>query len=362
MDELLHEDPIHEDVEEIFQLWNDELDADEEVRMRLPKRYVRDYQDPFDWYRDHEFEGRYRFSKGVVRYYLLPLIRDHLDRPNNRGLPIAPLLQLTIVLRYYATASFQKVHGDLRGLSQSSICLCIRRVSIAFASLLNQFVKFPESLREQLHNVQEFHRIAGFPGVGTLLDGVLVAIASPGRDIAEIFRCRKGYFAINVMAAVDPRGKFMYFDVRHPGSTHDQTCFDRSGLKLMFEQDRVRGIILADDGYANEPYLLTPYVDPVTVPQRRYNAAHIPTRGLIERNFGRWKRKFPCLKRLLTKLNNSVAIICATAVLWNIYIDLKFPNDVALQNFRLDPQAHVERRDDLSGLDYRDLYTLSFFT
>lgn len=34
----------------------------------------------------------------------------------------------------------------------------------------------------------------------------------------------------------------MFIDVRHPGSTHDQTCFDRSALKLLFEENRIRGM------------------------------------------------------------------------------------------------------------------------
>lgn len=59
-----------------------------------------------------------------------------------------------------------------------------------------------------------------------------------------------------------------------------------------------------------------------TPQERRYNAAHIRTRNIVERVFGIWKRRFPCLRRgLLVKLETTMAIICATAVLHNIAVN-----------------------------------------
>src|SRR5436190_19125475 len=69
------------------------------------RRYVRDAIDPFTAY--HEFHIRYRFSKEYVMYGLLPLVRDGLTKPDMRGLPIEPVIQLLICLRFYATSSFQ---------------------------------------------------------------------------------------------------------------------------------------------------------------------------------------------------------------------------------------------------------------
>jgi len=50
----------------------------------------------------------------------------------------------------------------------------------------------------------------------------------------------------------------------------------------------------------------------------RYNYCQIRTRGTVERTFGIWKRRFPCLNHIRTKLNTSLIIIVATAVLHNI--------------------------------------------
>ncbi|KYN38905.1 hypothetical protein ALC56_06904 [Trachymyrmex septentrionalis] len=61
-----------------------------------------------------------------------------------RGLPILPMMQLLIVLRFYAINSFQIVHGDLRKYSQSSVSRIIKRVSILFARHLNMLTSYKE--------------------------------------------------------------------------------------------------------------------------------------------------------------------------------------------------------------------------
>jgi len=46
---------------------------------------------------------------------------------------------------------------------------------------------------------------------------------------------------------------------------------------------------------------------------------HARTRGIVERTFGIWKRRFPCLsKGLQTKLLTSTTIIVACATLHNL--------------------------------------------
>ncbi|OXA65135.1 putative nuclease HARBI1 [Folsomia candida] len=49
-----------------------------------------------------------------------------------------------------------------------------------------------------------------------------------------------------------------------------------------------------------------------------YNRAQIKTRNLIERAFGIWKRKFPCLKFMRLKMKTVLIVIVATAVMHNI--------------------------------------------
>jgi len=91
---------------------------------------------------------------------------------------------------------------------------------------------------------------------------------------------------------------------------------------------------LGDNGYACQPYLLTPVINPATQQERNYNRAHKRTRQLIERTFGIWKGRFLCLLKGLffRDLDTAVAAICATAVLHNLRreedaIDEPLPQD-----------------------------------
>lgn len=97
------------DIPAIFvdNLNEEEDELGEEHILRVPKRYIRDAQNPFEYYNDVEFKRRYRFSKTSILEGILPRIEEPLTKINNRGLPVSPVFQLLICLRFYATASFQ---------------------------------------------------------------------------------------------------------------------------------------------------------------------------------------------------------------------------------------------------------------
>jgi len=44
---------------------------------------------------------------------ILPLIEEGLAKINNRGLPIPPVMQLLVCLRFYSSASFQVSNGSI---------------------------------------------------------------------------------------------------------------------------------------------------------------------------------------------------------------------------------------------------------
>lgn len=67
---------------------------------------------------------------------------------------------------------------------------------------------------------------------------------------------------------------------------------------------------------------MTPVSNPRTAPEERYNKVQIKSRNSVERLFGVWKRRFPCLQiGLATKLSSTANIIVACAVLHNIAIE-----------------------------------------
>lgn len=141
---------------------------------------------------------------------------------------------------------------------------------------------------------------------------------------AEVFRNRKGYFSINVQLVCNANLKIMNLVARWPGSTHDTTIFNNSYLKTEFENRHFENsVLLGDSGYALKPYLLTPHLNPLGIAQQRYNESHIRTRNVVERTIGVWKRRFPiCAYGSRLKLENTLAVIVATAVLHNIALEM----------------------------------------
>ncbi|XP_028042730.1 uncharacterized protein LOC114252454, partial [Bombyx mandarina] len=75
------------------------------------RRYLRDADNPLEVYDDDEFRKHYRLSKDSVVHILLPLLTNNSNE-NDRGLPLTPILQVLIALRFYATGNFQIVCGD----------------------------------------------------------------------------------------------------------------------------------------------------------------------------------------------------------------------------------------------------------
>ncbi|KAH7948217.1 hypothetical protein HPB52_019453 [Rhipicephalus sanguineus] len=174
--------------------------------------------------------------------------------------------------------------------------------------------------------MEEFYRIANFPGVTGCIDCTHVKIKSPGGDDAEVFRCRKGYFSINVQAITGPRLQFFDVVASWPGSNHDSRIFDNSHARVRYEQGDVPGLLLGDMGYACRRYLMTPLKDPENAAEFRYNSSHKKTRCSVERAFGIWKRRFPCLDmRMQIKATTSALVITACAALHNFSRHLHDP-------------------------------------
>ncbi|XP_046389383.1 putative nuclease HARBI1 [Ischnura elegans] len=269
---------------------------------RLEKRYVRDAQNPFDFFRDREFLQRYRFPKEAVRGPLLEMVRPHFVRNSERGLPIPPVMKLLTALRFYATSSYQVVCGDLHGISQPSVSLIVKDVSRIFARRLPEYVKVPSTAEEVAQNALQFYEVAGFPGVLGAIDGTHIMIKNPGGAHAEVYRNRKGYFSINVQVIVNSKLVIMDLVVRRPGSCHDARVFDNSSIRARLEGGQVSGILIGDSGYPCREYLFTPILRPGSRAEERYNRSHIKTRNAVERAIGVWKRRFPCLKRGLGTL------------------------------------------------------------
>ncbi|XP_071577363.1 putative nuclease HARBI1 [Temnothorax nylanderi] len=249
--------------------FNEEKNDDEEI-LRAPKRYIRDNQNPFEFFNEQEFKKRFRFSKDSVIFGILPLVEEGLAKINNRGLPISPILQLLICLRFYATASFQLVMGDVIKISQSSISRIIFRVSCLLASNINIYIKMPTSDEARSENKRLFKELGrgpggiGLPSIDGAIDCTHIRLTYTNfQNINEIYRNRKGYFSLNVQVIVGPRTEILNIVPEWPGSEHDSRIFQNSRIYIQYRQRQLDGILVGDGGYPSLPFLLTPINNPV---------------------------------------------------------------------------------------------------
>lgn len=158
-------------------------------------------------------------------------------------------------------------------------------------------------------------------------------------------------------------GKFINLVARWPGCTHDSHIFRTSQIKDYLEQHHTSledGILLGDSGYALKPYLMTPYLNPITAKERAFNRALRKTRVLIEQVFGRWKRRFHLLhSEIRMKPEKVCLLIGACAILQNIAIMFNEPEedrDVDQE----EPEVEAHDGQD-TGRQIREHITNNFF-
>ncbi|GBN98130.1 Putative nuclease HARBI1, partial [Araneus ventricosus] len=210
------------------------------------------------------FRSRYRLNKDTAES-LIQMLDDTLSAPSEKNYALSSTEKVLIALRYYATGSFQLVLGDLAKVSQSSASRAINDVSKALASLRPNYIRLPQTGLELRQVSQEFYRNSGFPAVYGAIDCSHIPIINPGGDLAEVFRCRKGYFSLNVQTISDASLRIRDIVACWPGSTHDSTVFDNSHLRAVLENEVPPEYhLVGDNGYACRSYLLTPFLDPST--------------------------------------------------------------------------------------------------
>lgn len=294
--------------------------SDEEENEFPRIRTFRPRKNPFDDFDDVDFKDRFRLSKNSVTFLLQEII-DRIHQPlHRRNMPVSPINQLLVTLRFYATGNIQLGIGDYFNISQSTICRIIPRITRLICDLSQNYIKLPRTQEAQRNIAENFYKIAGFPGIIGALDCTHIRIESPGGEQAELFRNRKGYFSINVQAVCDADLIIRDIVARWPGSVHDMTIFNDSILRARLENNEFRHyILLGDNGYACKRYLLTPLLNPISPSEIRYNNSQIKTRNTIERTFGVLKRRFPCLSiGMRIKVEKTLEVIVATSVLHNI--------------------------------------------
>ncbi len=202
----------------------------------------------------------------------------------------------------------------------------------------------------------------GFPGVIGAIDGTHIKIDAKGVQNREKYRNRENVFTINVQAVCDSELRFINVVARWPGSVYDSRILANSELSAKLVANEIKGWLIGDNGYACKPYLLTPLLNPQSIPQKRYNNSHIATRNVIERAFGVLKTRFGCLDKVLKiQLKNTLTTIIACFVLHNFCLSdsNEYENiNSNIQSFNF----NTHESDTNSGTAIRNTVIFNYFT
>ncbi|KAF1395070.1 hypothetical protein PFLUV_G00007730 [Perca fluviatilis] len=184
------------------------------------------------------------------------------------------------------------------------------------ASLAHIFISLPSLATEKCASSKEdFYKIAAFPNVIGALDCTQIRIKRPSGAHEGDFVNRKSFYSINVQMICDAACIITNVEAKWPGSVHDSRVFRSSTISQRLSQGEFSGVLLGDEGYVCETYLLTPLADPQSA---AHNLAHVRTRARIEMAFGLLKSRFQCLHHLRVTPDRARDIIVACTVLHNI--------------------------------------------
>ncbi|KAJ1150652.1 hypothetical protein NDU88_003442 [Pleurodeles waltl] len=237
--------------------------------------------------------------------------------------------KLLAVLHMLASGSFQATGALVAGISQPSFYAFQPKVLDAIITLTPRHICFPNTQQKQQETKQGFYLINGYPHVLGAIDCTHVFLVPPAAT-EHLYCNRKHTHSINVQAIVDHQGLITNIVVKYPGSVHDSFIFRHSTINQHFQDGRYgNGLLVADQGYGIQPWIITPFGNPSTAAERAYNEAHRRTHAIVERTFGILKSRFRCLDITGGSLLYSPEMVCkiilTCVILHNICVRRNIP-------------------------------------
>lgn len=116
----------------------------------------------------------------------------------------------------------------------------------------------------------QFSAIAGMPGVIVCVDGTDISVRGTGGADAELYRCRKGFYFLNIHGVYDAQLKYTNIVLSWPDNAHDSRMFANSLVCQHLQRGQYRGFLLGDNGYPCCKYILTLFLVLRTEAERKY--------------------------------------------------------------------------------------------
>ncbi|CAN9506912.1 unnamed protein product [Ophioblennius macclurei] len=322
-------------------------------------RVFRDHQD-FLAHDDEWLMSHFRFPRAVL-LDLCAELGPALDRPTRRNHAIPVHMQVLTTLGLLATGSFQRELADRSGISQSSMSALMSSVLDGINNMTSRYIKFPYTGSKQASIKKQFAAMSGFPNVIGVIDCTHVGIRAP--TVNEIiYLNRKNVHTINVQVVCAADMVLTNLVARWPGSTLNSFVLTHSSVGNKLQTGAARdGWLLGDIGYPLTPWLLTPYANPQSAEEARFNEVHSEAHSVVQRAISLLKARWRCLDtsdcRLLYNPAKVCSMIRACGVLHNIALRKAIPLSSDLpppQNEDPDPEPPPQHEECQQAARLRD--------
>eukprot|EP00918_Siedleckia_nematoides_P032247 GHVU01069791.1.p1 GENE.GHVU01069791.1~~GHVU01069791.1.p1 ORF type:complete len:307 (+),score=12.85 GHVU01069791.1:82-1002(+) len=219
-----------------------------------------------------EFDQMYRMSYGafmrlVDRLRASLLVDARQSRRRSGTEPATPETMVACALRHLAGGSYHDVRRSF-GLSRAYYYDCVWAVIDAINDDDSLAPHFPSTAAEREATALGFSRstpITVFNRCLGCVDGWLCPIIVPSEsDVNRVSSFYSGHyqrFGINVQCCCDCNAKVTAFTINSAGGCNDSMAFANWGLSHVLRRDATPNhlYILADNGYPQVPYTMTPF-------------------------------------------------------------------------------------------------------
>ncbi|KAH8345359.1 hypothetical protein KR067_007274 [Drosophila pandora] len=268
---------------------------------------------------------------------LLHVLRRRLELQDSRMGNVqkaSPEVRLQMTLRFLATGeSFGTLTGvfhiptaDVRNIVAETLASIVKR-------LKRTFLQIPRSEEAWLQIASDFQELWNFPHCLGAVDGHHIAFRD-GAEADESYSNYRNFSSIILLALVDAHHRFLHMDATSKGGATD--AFNQSSLFDAMESnwlnippescllgldEELPHVILADQGFTLQPWLMKPYEAPANLTRKMFNYRLNRAHRVAINALGIMNSKFRALQ---TEINLEVPqmekLVTATGILHNFLI------------------------------------------
>ncbi|KAK5964302.1 DDE Tnp4 domain-containing protein [Trichostrongylus colubriformis] len=184
------------------------------------------------------------------------------------------------------------------GFKAAEVALIFTEVLAALAEWSATMVQWPDE-RERKRISQNFFELTGLKNVVGCIDGTII----------------RGTQGLNVGVVADDRKRFRWVFAKFHSNEDDDSVFKQSLLCQQLRDGRRKGILIGDDAYKSESFLLTPEgKDWMT--EEDFALANTVRRAhlMVQEAITAWKRQFPILNGTIRSARIARIVVCCAAL------------------------------------------------